>query len=251
MSMSATRSADRHCTRRRLLAALGALGVPPLLGLGTHPSEAATARAASDTSCVLSPVMTEGPFFVDERLNRSDLVSGSSKPAVVQGLPLTLDIQLRKVTAAGCLPVAGLQVDIWHCDAVGEYSDVAAGMGQSGSKGQAFLRGYQVSDANGRAKFTTIYPGWYPGRAIHIHVKARAFDGAGNTTYDFTTQLFFDDAVSDAVMSTAPYNARGSRRTRNANEAIYANQSSALLQLDRPADGGRGYVATIALGLKP
>ena len=194
--------------------------------------------------------MTEGPFFVDEKLNRSDLVSGSNRPGVVQGMPLTLELQLRNVAVAGCLPVAGVQVDIWHCDAVGEYSDVTGGMGQQGTSGQTFLRGYQVSDANGRVTFKTIYPGWYPGRTIHIHVKARAFDAAGNRTYDFTTQLFFDDAISDAVMSAAPYNARGVRRTRNSNENIYANQPAAMVQLDRPADGARGYVATAVLGLK-
>jgi protocatechuate 3,4-dioxygenase beta subunit len=248
--MSGPRTADAHSTRRRLLALLGALGVSPLLGLDTRPSAATTSRTASDTSCVLSPAMTEGPFFVDEKLNRSDLVARSSRPGIAQGMPLTLDLQLRNVAAAGCLPVAGVQVDIWHCDAVGEYSDVTGGMGQQGTSGQTFLRGYQVSDANGRVTFKTIYPGWYPGRTIHIHVKARTFDAAGNRTYDFTTQLFFDDAVSDAVMSVAPYDVRGIRRTRNSNENIYANQPAAMLQLDRPVDGARGYVATAVLGLK-
>jgi protocatechuate 3,4-dioxygenase beta subunit len=248
--MSDPRTANAHSTRRRLLALLGALGVPPLLGLDTRPSAAATSRTAIDTSCVLSPAMTEGPFFVDEKLNRSDLVAGTDRSGVTQGIPLTLDLQLRNVAVAGCMPVAGMQVDIWHCDAVGEYSDVTGGMGQPGTSGQTFLRGYQVSDANGRVTFKTIYPGWYPGRTIHIHVKARTFDAAGNRTYDFTTQLFFDDAVSDRVMSAAPYNARGIRRTRNSNENIYTNQAAAMMQLERPAEGRRGYVAMAVLGLK-
>ena len=247
--MLTPRTTFQESTRRRLLAVLGVLGVPPVFGLGSHSSVAATSGTVTESSCILSPAMTEGPYFVDEKLNRSDLVSGTSKAGVVQGMPLTLNIDLRSVASAGCLPVAGVQVDVWHCDAVGEYSDEAAGMGQSGTKGQTYLRGYQVSDASGRVTFKTIYPGWYPGRTIHVHVKARTFNGAGNKTFDFTTQLFFDDAVSDAVMATAPYNARGTRNTRNANEYIYANQSAALVKLGRPADGARGYVATAVLGL--
>ena len=241
--MQDSRIADAHRTRRRVLAALGALGVPPLLGLGARSSVAATSRTAPEMSCVLSPVMTEGPFFVDERQNRSDLVSGSNRPGVRRP---AAHARHRPAECRGerLPPVAGVQVDVWHCDAVGEYSDVP------GTRGQPFLRGYQVSDATGRVTFKTIYPGWYPGRTIHIHVKARSFDAAGNTTYDFTTQLFFDDAVSDTVMSAAPYNARGVRRTRNVNEGMYAKEPAALVLLDRPADGARGYVATAVLELK-
>jgi protocatechuate 3,4-dioxygenase beta subunit len=233
--------------RRRILVAASLLGVPPLLG--RLPAVAATSNTAIDAACVLSPAMTEGPYFIDERLNRSDLAAGSNRAGVLQGLPLLLRIDLRNVAVVNCPPVAGMQVDIWHCDAAGEYSDVFAGTAQSAAKGQSFLRGYQVSGADGRVAFRTIYPGWYPGRTIHIHVKARAFDGAGNRAFEFTTQLFFDDAVNDVVMAAAPYNTRGTRRIRNANESIYADQTAALVRIARAADGARGYVANATLGL--
>jgi len=233
--------------RRRLLVAAGVLGVPPLLG--RLPAAAATSNTVIDAACVLSPAMTEGPYFVDEKLDRSDLVAGSNRAGVVQGLPLLLRIDLRNVAVANCPPVAGMQVDIWHCDAVGEYSDVSAGNAPSGAKGQSFLRGYQVSGADGRVAFRTIYPGWYPGRTIHIHVKARAFDGAGNRAFEFTTQLFFDDAISDVVMADAPYNTRGTRRIRNANERMDPDQTAAFVKIARAPDGARGYVANATLGL--
>jgi protocatechuate 3,4-dioxygenase beta subunit len=233
--------------RRRLLAGLAAHGAAPFVTRGEHFSLAAAAPNPNvkAASCVLTPAMMEGPFFADVGINRSDLTTGTTRAGVVQGLPLILDIDLASVQATGCLPVAGMQVDVWHADATGEYSGVASGAGQA----QAFLRGYQVSDANGRVTFKTIYPGWYPGRTIHIHVKARLFNAAGNTTYVFTSQLFFDDAVNDKVMAMPPYNARGTRNVRNAGENIYGNATRALVDL-RPADGSRGYVAAVTLGLR-
>jgi protocatechuate 3,4-dioxygenase beta subunit len=244
--------------RRRVLAALGTLGAVPFItrALGAVPftrglglPEASAAPVISGKSCVLSPAMMEGPFFVDTALNRSDLTAGTIKAGVVQGLPLILDIDLAGVQATGCLPIARMQVDVWHADATGEYSGVASGAGQPNAAGQSFLRGYQVSDANGRVTFKTIYPGWYPGRTIHIHVKARLFNAAGNTTYVFTSQLFFDDAINDKVMAMPPYNARGTRNVRNAGENIYGNATRALVDL-RPADGSRGYVGAVMLGLR-
>ena len=138
---------------------------------------------------------------------------------------------------------------MWHANAIGQYSDEAAGMGQSNTQGETWLRGYQVSDANGNVSFKTIYPGWYAGRTIHIHVEARLFDASGNTTYAFTSQLFFDDAVNDVVMATSPYNSRGTRDTRNAQDSIYGINSSLLVDLAAMPDGTKGYVATVALGL--
>jgi protocatechuate 3,4-dioxygenase beta subunit len=234
--------------RRRLFGALGALGAAPFVTRGMHfPSAEAAPPPA--VSCVLWPAMTEGPFFVDARLERSDLTSGTSRAGVVQGLPLTLTLDVARIRSAGCQPVSGARIDLWHTDAAGEYSDVGPGAGQPRTKGQAFLRGYQVSDANGRVRFRTIYPGWYPGRTIHIHLKARLFNAAGNTTYEFTSQLFFDDAINDIVMAMAPYNARGTRTVRNEGDVIYGNRTSALVTLRRPDDGARGYVGTAVLGL--
>ena len=235
--------------RRRILAALGALGAGPFVARALRsPAEAAAPAATPGLSCVLSPAMTDGPFFVDERLDRSDLTTGTSKAGVVGGMPLTLAIGVVGVRPAGCVPVSGVQIDVWHADATGEYSDVGR-LAPSGATGQAYLRGYQVSDADGRVTFRTIYPGWYPGRTVHIHVKARRFDAAGNATYEFTTQLFFDDAISDVVMASAPYNARGTRNVRNAGDFIHGNEASAMVTLRRPVDGARGYLGSATLGL--
>ena len=248
--MSNTSLFGKPVNRRAAIGTLAALGAMPLASrFRMNQAAAASSQIVASSSCVLSAAMTEGPYFVDERLNRSDLTSGSTAAGVTQGLPLTLRINLNSARGTACLPVSGVQVDVWHADAVGEYSDEAAAPGQPNTRGQTFLRGYQISDANGNVTFKTIYPGWYSGRTIHIHVKARLFDAAGNKTYEFTTQLFFDETVNDAVMATLPYNSRGTRDTRNANDNVYANQTSALVDLNRPSDGSAGYVATIAVGL--
>jgi protocatechuate 3,4-dioxygenase beta subunit len=164
-------------------------------------------------------------------------------------LPLQLIIRVNSVRGTACLPVAGVQVDVWHANASGEYSDAHAGMGQGSTEGQAWLRGYQTSDADGSVAFTTIYPGAYGGRTAHIHVKARLFDAAGHTTYEFTSQLFFDDAVNDIVMAKAPYSARAARRTRNAQDFLYRNNANLQVDLAPLADPGKGYIATAALGI--
>src|SRR5688572_28616696 len=175
-------------TRRRHLQLLS------LLPFGTLPLFAShTALAAP--ACTLAPTMTEGPYWVDEKLNRADVTMGTTRAAVRNAVPLALDIYVRDTSgqACGSLAAAGVQVDIWHSDASGEYSDVS-GAGQSNTLGQDFLRGYQVSDANGRVSFITVYPGWYPGRTTHIHLRARVYNASGNVTYNYVTQLFFDDA---------------------------------------------------------
>ena len=116
--------------------------------------------------CVVRPELTEGPYFVDEKINRSDIRTDTTTNAVSAGVPLVLTFLVSQIGSSACTPLQGAQVDIWHCDALGVYSDVS---GNSGN----FLRGYQVTDANGQAQFTTIYPGWYRGRAVHIHFKIR------------------------------------------------------------------------------
>jgi protocatechuate 3,4-dioxygenase beta subunit len=232
--------------RRRIVMALVAA---PVALRGSHIASVSAAPLPA-VACVLMPAMTDGPYFVDRRLNRSDLTAGTTRPGVVKGSPLLLNIDLASMQAAGCMPVAGAQVDVWHADAGGDYSDVSGGTVQAGTQEKSFLRGYQVSDANGRVTFRTIHPGWYPGRTIHIHVKVRLFNAAGNATYDFSTQLYFDDAASDAVMALAQYNARGPRTVRNSRDFIYGNNANAIVKLSAPADGSRGHVATVALGLQ-
>ena len=125
-----------------------------------------------------------------------------------EGLPLTLALRVSTVGSKGCSPLAGAIVDAWHCDATGVYSDARdAGFNTAGKK---FLRGYQVTDAGGQARFATIYPGWYPGRAVHIHSRARP--RRFTAPDEFTSQLYFDDAISDRVYARRPYTAKDSAR---------------------------------------
>jgi protocatechuate 3,4-dioxygenase beta subunit len=239
----------RPISRRDALGTLGAMGLISLVG--SAPRTLRTARAAGAPAvvagtCSLTPEMTVGPYFVDEGLNRSDIRdgNGSDTPFITDALPLYLTINAASMLTAGCPPLQGVQIDVWHCHAGGLYSDEQA----NGTLGQTWLRGYQVTDANGNVSFTTIYPGWYSGRTIHIHVMARYYDSQGNTTYEFTTQLYFDDAISDAVLANAPYNTRGNRNTTNQNDGIY--DASMLLDLQPIGDGSTGYTGIIALGLE-
>jgi protocatechuate 3,4-dioxygenase beta subunit len=151
------------------------------------------------------------------------------------------------VAAAGCTPLANALVDVWHCDGGGSYSDISAG-GNGDTKGQNWLRGYQLTNANGKATFKTIYPGWYQGRTVHIHFKIRTNAGATGGT-EFTSQLFFDDAVSDTVFANAPYAARGNRSTRNDSDGIYG-QSGGVLTLALAGDAASGFTTTFEVGLQ-
>ena len=233
---------SRPMSRRNALGTLGALGVVSLLGARTRLVQPARAAVVGGGACTLTPELTIGPYFVDERLDRSDVRGDSTSPFIADAVPLHLMIDATSVLAAGCPPIADVQIDIWHCHAGGLYSDEA----QNGTSGETWLRGYQMTDVNGRATFTTIYPGWYQGRTVHIHVMARYYDSAGNTTYAFTTQLFFDDATSDVVLAEYPYNTRGTRDTRNTNDGIF--DSAMLLGL---TDGGDGsFAAEVVLGLE-
>jgi protocatechuate 3,4-dioxygenase beta subunit len=136
---------------------------------------------------------------------------------------------------------------VWHCDAAGVYSDVSA----QRSVGEDYLRGYQLTDDKGVARFQTIYPGWYMGRAVHVHFKIRAFSGV-QKTYEFTSQVFFADATTDQVYSAAPYSSRPVRDTRNANDMVYAgnNNSGSQLLVKLGSDGAGGYVGTFSVGLQ-
>ena len=186
--------------------------------------------------------MTEGPYWVDEQLNRSDIRQDPSNGTTKPGTPLTLQINAYQSSTNGCSPLANATVDIWHCDAGGLYSDEAA----NNTVGQKYLRGLQMSDSNGAVTFTTIYPGWYGGRAVHLHVRARTYLGS-TLTGQFVSQFFFDDAVTDAAFTVAPYNTRGARDTRNANDMVYtgaAHPDRSILTLTKTSTG---YGASINL----
>jgi protocatechuate 3,4-dioxygenase beta subunit len=202
-------------------------------------TELSTASAAANTAipmCVVRPELTEGPYFVDEMLNRSDIRADTSDGSISEGAPLELTFNVTQIGVNGCVPLPNAQVDIWHCDSQGVYSDVENAVGQT------FLRGYQMTDANGAATFTTIYPGWYPGRAVHIHFKIRY------ENQEFTSQLFFDDTFTDEVYSQAPYAQRGQRTTQNTDDNIYNSAGSQLLLNVTP--NGPGYASAFDIGMQ-
>jgi protocatechuate 3,4-dioxygenase beta subunit len=228
----------------------------------------ATASAAGSMSldslaCIMSPAMTDGPFFVEEKLNRSDLIMGESDEAIVKALPLTLTLGVYSVSGMACKPASGLQVDIWHANALGIYSDVRSGAVQAmDTQGKKYLRGYQVTDEAGQVTFSTIYPGWYQSRTIHIHVKVRMPMGT-DKAYDFTSQIFFEEALNSMVLSQAPYNkAPGMRMVLNDADHIYNGTAS---NTQKPPAGktppgeqmtavltktATGYAAALKLGIK-
>jgi protocatechuate 3,4-dioxygenase beta subunit len=252
----------RVLTRREVLALMGLASVgvvaaacaPGALGSsstsasagGTAAASASAAAVASATAgalpaCVVVPELTEGPYYVDEKLERSDIRIDTADGSTVQGAVLRLDWVVSQVDGSACIPLEGVLVDVWHCDATGAYSDVQNEVGHD------FLRGYVHTDANGKASITTIYPGWYQGRAVHIHFKIRT-DPAESAGFEFTSQLFFDDAFSDGVYASAPYASNGSPDVKNANDGIY--QQSQGLTLLNVAKDGDGYAATFEIAVQ-
>jgi protocatechuate 3,4-dioxygenase beta subunit len=233
----------RVLTRREALALLGASGVALLAGARSLRAQAA---GALQPSCVARPQQTEGPFFVDEALNRSDIRSDPKTGEVKPGVPLRLAFRVSRLSGTTCAPLAGAQVDIWHSDVDGRYSD-ARGFGFSSStKGQQFLRGYQLTDAEGGAQFVTIYPGWYGGRAVHVHFKIRTLDASGRR-YDFTSQLYFDDAFNARIFALEPYAGHRGRWLANADDGIFREGGRELLLA--PQSEGQGYAASFDIAL--
>ena len=152
-----------------------------------------------------------------------------------------LAIRLTAEHRGACSPLAGAHVDVWHADATGLYSDEAV----LHTSGQRFLRGYQVTGRDGAVAFRTVYPGWYPGRTPHIHVKVRTYSPAGDVTLSFTSQLYFDEAVTSAVLANGPYAGRGPRDTTNARDELF--DPKMLVALTR---SGPGYAGAFELVLR-
>jgi protocatechuate 3,4-dioxygenase beta subunit len=189
---------------------------------------------------VVAPELTEGPYYLDVDLERSDIRANTADGSVVDGALLALDWLVSQADGSACIPMADVVVDVWHCDALGVYSGVA---GESGN----FLRGFQRTDTNGRASFTTIYPGWYSGRAVQIHFKIRT-DPDASAGFEFTSQLFFDDAFSKGVYASGVYAQKGPQDEPNPSDQIY-NQSggATLLSVNQEGDG---YKATFPIAVQ-
>ena len=236
--MDENRDLDQpRLTRRGSLVSIGGL-IATALGAGawkaTDRADAAGTGPAGVASgavrCVLTPELTEGPYYIAGEKARRNITEG--RP----GTPLTLRATV--VDASTCRSIKGAAVDVWHADALGVYSSFG-----EGASSRTFMRGVQKTDAKGVAAFRTVYPGWYQGRTVHIHVKVYL---GGNVVH--TGQLFFSDSVTDAVYRRSPYNRRPGRDTRNAQDSIYANGGKRSLLTLRKS--GSGYVGTITMGIQ-
>jgi protocatechuate 3,4-dioxygenase beta subunit len=240
---------------------LGAVGLTGLKGLAQESGSATPAAEAMATTCVLTPEMTEGPYYVEEILLRKNIIEDRA------GVPLNLRISVQDPTS--CVPLANAAVDIWHCDAQGYYSGISGenpggGGAATGNENldTTFLRGVQLTDADGVAAFETIYPGWYTGRTIHIHMKVHVEGAAADDSYEgghvaHTGQLFFDDAISDQVYQTEAYGGRdNAQRTFNDDDNIlgdHEDEPGFLIALTPLVEGSLedGFAGTIVVGVDP
>ena len=220
-------SNGHHITRRQAVTAAGAVGATYLAGPAVFRALGEVAIAASDCA-KLTPELTEGPYWVNTMLHRSDLRSNSHGGGHQVGVPLALTINVVD-SSNGCKPLNGVAVDIWHANAHGLYSDESSQQAGGGTGGgdtikDNWLRGYQITGkdrgikskpVHGQVSFKTIWPGWYTSRAIHIHVRVRKLSHQAATIAGYTTQIFFSDADNDHV-SPAPRHTRPAppRKTR-------------------------------------
>lgn len=238
---------DNSEKEQRRRAVIGLIGASAAIALAGIPRRAMPAAAASTPACVVRPPQTEGPYFVDEKLNRADIRAEPAEGAPKAGTELRLAFNVLGLDGSTCKPLAGAIVDVWHCDAAGVYSDVVDG--KLDMRGKKFLRGYQLTNDDGLARFITIYPGWYEGRAVHIHFKIRT-DAAARGAREFTSQLYFDDATSDLVFAEAPYAARGKRERKNADDGIYRGGGKELTLVATKDEKTNIWAATFDIGLQ-
>lgn len=228
-------------TRRRDLLKLLAAAAPASLGIGLWPgalrAQAVAAGLIAPNVCSLMPEVTEGPYYIDPGLIRADIREDRV------GVATMIRFQ---VFDADCAPIQGARVDIWHCDAKGNYSGFA-GQGSdttSNTEGQTFLRGTQMTDEAGLVAFQTIYPGWYSGRTTHIHFKVFL-----DKVTLLTGQMFLPDALSQYIYDNAPsYGDRASARdTFNSGDGIAAQAGAGAYA--HIAEQPEGYDAALVIGV--
>jgi protocatechuate 3,4-dioxygenase beta subunit len=230
-------------------AALGLMVAPIVAGVrrpGGWGPESAPVRMRMP-ACVVKPQQTEGPYFIDDMLDRADIRTEPSDDSVSEGIPLRLAFNVSRVDGDVCAPVEGAVVDVWQCDAQGVYSgfeDIIGGLFDT--RGQKFLRGLQKTDHLGHVEFLTIYPGWYPQRAVHIHFKIRT-DPDSDQGHEFTSQVYFDESLTDQVYKRPPYAEREKGRMKNEGDNIFREGGDQLmLNVTRDEEG---YTGVFDIGL--
>lgn len=238
--------------RRREMMALsaGALASVALYACGAGEGDTTRSVAGGATSapdCVLTPEQVEGPFYIDFAQVRQDIVEDR------RGVPLALTVAV--VDSKTCEPIRNAAVDVWHCDALGSYSDEPS----EGSVGETYLRGIQLTDGNGQVKFATIYPGQYPGRTTHIHVKVHIGGQRGDGTYSgghvsHTGQLFTNDRDDADVFALAPYNRNPAELTPRDADFIFRGEGGSSSELTLAPAGNSlardGLTAKVTLGVE-
>jgi protocatechuate 3,4-dioxygenase beta subunit len=233
----------RLLSRRELVSLLGMSG----LAVMADPLSGQSPGEHTLPACVVQPAQIEGPYFVDRMLNRSDIRTDPTTKVAKAGLPLHVTFNVSQIGAnGGCTPLADAQVDLWQCDAAGIYSGVQDP--NFNTVGQQYLRGYQRTNSKGAATFVTIYPGWYPGRAVHLHFKIRTTPDS-QRGYEFTSQLYFDEALNDRVLAREPYVPRTGQRVRNEADRFFRDGGKELM-LPLSESGG-GYAGTFGVALHP
>lgn len=209
-------------------------------GAGAPAASEPTTLTAADFeglgACQLLPEQTEGPFYSDLGLDRRDITES------LAGHPLRLGL---RVVDADCEPIPGAVVDAWHCDVDGDYSAFLDGTPGDAGPGTTFLRGSQTANEEGIVEFLTNYPGWYTGRAVHIHIKVHV---EGDTW--LTTQLYLPDEVTDQVHAEPPYAAHGQRTIRNGDDFIAGNPEAQGTLITTSPEGD-GTLGLAVLGIQP
>jgi protocatechuate 3,4-dioxygenase beta subunit len=244
---------EPRVSRRRLIGGIGSLGLGGLVtGCGPRGFAPEASLLSGARTCVLTPETTQGPYYFDAGKIRSDIREG--RPGVRLGLAIKVE------DGTTCKPLPDAVVDIWHCDASGIYSGAeklskrdhrdppsAADISEVGGKGgmpdlrpadgTRYLRGAQVSGRDGVVRFTTIWPGWYPGRTVHIHVMVHVSDKRV-----LSTQLMFDEALNRKVMARPPYSEHRGRDTYNGDDGIF--REGMVMEV---AEDGDGYLGAVIL----
>lgn len=216
-----------------------------MLGASLLSPPAAAQTPTTRPSCIVTPEQTEGPYFSDFMLNRADIRNDPADGTVKQGIPLALMLRVHAVEGSRCTPLPGAIVDIWHCDAAGAYSDAVDS--SFDTRGKKFLRGYQITDTSGAVRFTTIYPGWYTGRAVHVHFKVRMKAPSGRDA-EFTSQLYFPDSINERVHASTPYARPGRIAQKNESDGLFRRGGRALMLNIAGAPGG-GYTGSFDIGV--